>query len=123
MAEEPFVICDLRKEWSWRPYVTFWRPNNANYAYPLSWAGDYTKAEVDAQAVYYTEKEGRSLVRFAVPRAVAERLSESPAPGIIDGDTGPVVVQNPENLRKLRVAAYIPSSVSSGTSLSEEVKG
>ncbi|WP_313194646.1 hypothetical protein [Shinella zoogloeoides] len=114
MADEPFVICDLRKEWSWRPYVTFWRPKNSNYAYPLSWAGDYTKAEVDAQAAYYTEKEGRSLVRFAIPRSVAERLSEAPAPGIIDGDAGPVVVQTPENLRKLRAAAYIPATDAKG---------
>lgn len=117
MAEEPFVICDLRKEWSWRPYVTFWRPNNANYAYPLSWSGDYSKETVDKNAGYYTEKDGRSYLRFAVPRAVAEALSEPPRPGDIDGDVGPVVLNNEANRRALRKAAYIPVTIkSSGTS-------
>lgn len=112
MAEEKYLICDLRTEWDWRPYITFWRPNNANYAYPLSWAGDYTKATVDANAGYYTERDGRSLLRFAVPREVAESIAEAPEPGRIDGDTGPVVRNTGDNRRVLRKAAYVPSLLS-----------
>lgn len=109
-----YLICDLRTEWKWRPYITFWRPNNANYAYPLSWSGDYLKATVDEAAAYYTELEGRSLIRFAVPRPIAEALSEAPEPGQIDGDAGPVVPNTPENHRALRAMAYIPSSFAQG---------
>lgn len=107
-----YLICDLRKDWNWRPYVTFWRPNNSNYAYPLSWSGDYSKETVDEGANYYTEKDGRSFIRFAVPREVAEKIAENPRPGDIDGDTGPVVRNTDENRRILRKAAYIPERFS-----------
>ena len=102
----PFLICDLRTEWKWRPYITFWRPNNANYAYPLVWAGDYTESQVIEGGSYYTTVEGVALIRFAVEREVAEAMSTAPHPGHIDGDTGPVVLNNAENRRKLRAAAY-----------------
>lgn len=103
----PFLICDLRAEWSWRPYVTFWRPNNANYAYPLSWAGDYTESQVIEGGRYYTTKEGgRSLIRFAVERRIAEAMATAPQRGHIDGDTGPVVLNTADNRRKLRAAAF-----------------
>ena len=108
---EVFLICDLRREWCKRPYVTFWRPNNANYAYPLSWAGDYSRAEIDANADYYTEFDRNLLVRFAVPRDVAEALAEAPTKGDIDGDAGPVVRHTALNQRKLREAAYVPEAM------------
>lgn len=109
-----FLICDLRDEWKWCGYITFWRPNNSNYAYPLVWAGDYAKADVDAKAHYYTERQGKILKRFAVPRAIAEAISEAPERGLIDGDTGPVVRNTADNRRKLREAAYIPSNFLEG---------
>lgn len=107
---DSFLICDLREDWSKKPYVTFWRPNNANYAYPLPWSGDYSRAVVDKNASYYTEKRGHIFLRFAVPRDVAESISEAPEPGRIDGDAGPVVRNSGVNRRILRKAAYIPAT-------------
>ncbi|MDW5314980.1 hypothetical protein [Rhizobium sp. PL01] len=107
---ESFLICDLREDWMRRPYITFWRPNNANYAYPLTWSGDYPRATVDEKANYYTERRGRILLRFAVPRDVAEAISEAPEPGRIDGDAGPVVRNSGVNRRILRKAAYVPAT-------------
>ena len=101
------LICDLRPEWNWRPYVTFWRPNNANYAYPLVWAGDYTEAEVIAGGDYYTTIEDGQLIRFPVERRIVEAMATAPEPGHIDNDTGPVVRQTPENCEALRSAAFI----------------
>lgn len=40
-----FFIVDLRPEWRGNPYVTLWRPDDAGYAYPLPWAGRYSKAQ------------------------------------------------------------------------------
>lgn len=105
----PFLICDLRTEWNWRPYVTFWRPNNANYAYPLVWSGDYTEDEVMKGGSYYTTIESGILIRFPVLRSLVEPMAVAPEPGHIDGDTGPVVRQNPETCAKLRELAYQPA--------------
>ncbi len=102
----PFLICDLRPEWSWRPYVTFWRPNNANYAYPLAWSGDYTAEQVMKGGSYYTTVEGGVLIRFPVLRSLVEPMAVAPERGQIDGDTGPVVRQTPENCVRLRDLAY-----------------
>lgn len=104
------LICDMRPEWSVNPFITFWRPGNAGYAYPLSWAGDYTPDEIAEGGHYYTYRKGRSLKRFAVPREVAEAISVPPPPGAIDGDAGPVVLNTPENRRKLRRRAFIPEA-------------
>lgn len=115
LEAESYLICDLRTEWKGKPYITFWRPNNANYAYPLSWAGDYTKATVDAAARYYTEMDGRTVLRFAVARGVAEAIAEAPEPGHIDGDKGPVVRNSGANRRVLRKAAYLPAGFLEGS--------
>lgn len=104
----PFLICDLRPDWNGRPYVTFWRPKNANYAYPLSWAGDYTEAEVLAQHGYYTTHDERGLlIRFPIERVLVEPMAKPPAPGIIDGDAGPVVENTAAMRRKLRKLALL----------------
>lgn len=102
----PFLICDLRPEWNRRPYVSFWRPKNANYAYPLVWAGDYTEAEVMAGGSYYTTFEDGKLIRFPILRSLVEPLAVPPAPGRIDGDTGPVIVNTIGMQEKLRSVAY-----------------
>lgn len=97
-----FFIADLRHEWKDHPYITFWRPRNANYAWPLSWAGRYTKDDVDKAGSYFAEKDGRSLIRFAVPCDCAEKIAVAPDAGMIYGDVGPVVRNTPENRRYLR---------------------
>lgn len=105
----PFLICDLRTEWNWRPYVTFWRPNNANYAYPLVWAGDYTEADVMQGGSYYTTVESGSLIRCPILRSLVEPMARAPEPGQIDGDTGPVIRNDSRTRAKLRKLAYEPA--------------
>lgn len=105
----PFLICDLRPGWSSHPYVTFWRPKNANYAYPLSWAGDYTEAEVMEGGGYYAVYEAGHLIRFPVERSAVEPLAVDPAVGIIDGDSGPVIRNTAALRQELRKLAYAPA--------------
>lgn len=104
----PFLICDLRPEWNSRPYVTFWRAKNANYAYPLIWAGDYTEGAVVTGGGYYRTLENDRLIRFPIERALVETLAVPPEPGIIDGDAGPVVPNTAAIRRKLRKLAFSP---------------
>lgn len=105
----PFVICDLRPEWRWKPYVTFWRPDDAGYAYPLIWAGNYTEEAVVAGGRYYTASENGKLVRFAVPRSAVEAFAVPPNPKEIDGDAGPVVPNTAAFRKKLQKLAFIPT--------------
>lgn len=107
MTDEYFIV-DLRPEFARNPYVTFWRPKNAGYAYPLSWSGRYGKAEVIEGGSYYTKREGRSFTRFAVPCAIVEALAVAPKPGMIDGDAGPVVVNDASRRTALRKAPLHP---------------
>lgn len=109
MAEE-YYIADMRREFRGNPYVTFWRPKNNGYAYPLSWAGKYTEGTVAEGGSYYTTRDGRTLARCAVPVSMADKIATDPGPGMIDGNAGPVVVNNVENRRKLRRAAFLPQS-------------
>lgn len=109
MAEE-YYIADMRRDFRGNPYVTFWRPDNAGYAYPLSWAGKYTERAVVEGGSYYTTRKGRSLVRFAVPVSAVDRIATDPGPGTIDGDAGPVIINSEKNRRVLRRAAFLPQS-------------
>lgn len=86
------------------PYVTVWRPDCAGYAYPLSWAGKYTRQDVAERANYLNNGEET----IAVPCALVEALSEPPIPGRIDNDAGPVVRKTPTNLRLLKAARWLP---------------
>ena len=106
---EALVICDLRPDWRRNPFVTFWRPDDAGYAFPLSWAGDYTPETVRAGGTYYTKHEDGKLIRFAVPRSVAEAMAVPPPDRMIDGNAGPVVPNNAQNRKKLLKAAHIPT--------------
>lgn len=116
MADTPeaeFYIVDLRRAWSGDPYISLWRPNNANYAWPLPWAGRYNKTTVDEGGAYYAWRESRGgkgrFSRFPVPCAVVEKLATAmPAPGRIDGDAGPVLLNNAETRAALRKARYVP---------------
>lgn len=108
-----FYIVDLRPEWrkkKFYPYITVWRPDDCGYAFPLCWAGIYSKARVDTKPHYYANAKGtRKLMNFPVLRAVVEALSvPEPRPGIIDGDVGLVLLNTPEVRRALWRAAYRP---------------
>jgi len=97
-----FYVVDMRPSFRDNPYVTFWRPKNAGYAYPLPWSGRYSAETIEAGAGYYAERDGRSLIRFAAPCDQVDKLGTDPGPGMIDGDVGPVIVNSVENRRRLR---------------------
>lgn len=102
---DQYVIVDMRAKWARRPFLSFWRPNFAGYAYPLSWAGDYAKATVIEKDEYLTRRRYSVATgkytgkweRFAVLRSVAEAVATAPPPGRVDGNAGPVVVNNKKN--------------------------
>ena len=108
----PFVICDLRPEWRRKPYVTFWRPDNAGYAYPLVWAGDYSEETIMGAQRYYSAFDGANLIRFPVERSAAEALGVAPNPGAVDGDVGPVIPNNATMRKSLRKLVFTPSLIS-----------
>lgn len=94
-----YYVADFRPEWRHKPYVTFWRPEDAGYCYPLPWAGRYTRAEIEAGGSYYTKREGRRFIRFAVPCSIVDAMGTAPEAREIDGDTGPVVRKTAARLR------------------------
>ena len=112
MSNEPCYIVDVRLEWAGNPYITVWRPDNAGYAYPLSWAGKYDRATIDQQPGYYhVLRYGfkRALDRFPVPCSVVHQFAAEPRKGFVDGDVGPVVPNTPAIRSALRKARYVPN--------------
>ncbi len=85
-------------------YITFWRPDNCGYSWPLSWAGRYSSENVMASQDYYNN--GHSTV--AVPCSVIDPMGVAPEPGMVDGDTGPVVLNNKANWTAILAAALAP---------------
>lgn len=85
-------------------YITVWRPDCCGYAFPLSWAGKYTRDDVRQRHSYLNNGEET----IAVPCAVLDELAEPPAPRMIDGDAGPVVRKSAKNLRLIRAARWLP---------------
>lgn len=108
MAEPLYYICDLRPEWRGKPCVTFWRPANAGYAFPLPWSGKYTLAEVVADPGYYWErpygKPKGAYIRFPIACDEVDKFGAAPTPHLIDGDVGPVVWKTTRIVRALRDA-------------------
>lgn len=97
-----FYICDLREVWRRHKYVTFWRPNNANYAWGIEWSGLYDLATVNAKGDYYLQPAG-DRERFPVPAAMVRLLA---VPATIDGKRVTAVRNTPRNREFLRAAAY-----------------
>ena len=74
-------------------YITLWRPDDKGYAYPTPWAGRYAREHVLAHLSYYNS--GNCTV--AVPCEVLDAVAVPPAPRMIDGDAGPVVLNTRAN--------------------------
>lgn len=111
-GEDGYAIVDLRLEFRGNPYITLWRPKNAGYAYPLPWAGQYNAEQLAEQPAYYAKRRyrhARAFDRWPVAWAVVERLAVTPAPGMIDGDTGPVLRNDASTRRALRRARILPA--------------
>ncbi len=107
-ANAEFYIVDLRSKWQKRPYISFWRPGSAGYAYPLIWAGKYTKAEIDRHASYFSRRD-REQLRFPVLCVEVEKLAiQTPADGLIDGNSGPVVLNTAKIRLTLKLHRYLP---------------
>jgi hypothetical protein len=81
-------------------YITFWRPDDKGYCWPLSWAGKYAEKAVMDNLGYYNS--GCSAI--AVLASVVDALAETPRQGDIDGNAGPVVRNTKRNWRLIRAA-------------------
>lgn len=103
-TEDQFYIVSVKHTMRRDRYITFWRPSDAGYAYPLSWAGRYHRAGVLARTGYYND--GISTV--AVPCSVVDPLGVDPIKGTVDNDAGPVVLNNAANWRTLLNAVIEP---------------
>jgi len=96
MAREFYIVSVVHTERR-HSYVTFWRPKNSGYCWPLSWAGRYDEATVRGALSYYNDGENN----IAVDAATVDNLAQKPATGKIDGDAGPVVANNAATWRVL----------------------
>lgn len=94
--ERSFYVVNLSHLNREHKYVTFWRPDDCGYAFPLSWAGRYPESVVREHLRYYNRGDN-----IAVPCSVVEALAVDPAKGDIDNDAGPVVLSNRDNWKVL----------------------
>lgn len=99
-----YYIASLKHTRRENDYITFWRPDNAGYAWPLSWAGKYTAEQVLAEQDYYNN----GTCKIAVPCDLVDALGIPTAPGMVDNDAGPVVLNNRTNWRCLIEFAIEP---------------
>lgn len=96
-----FYVVSLKHTRRDSQYITVWRPEDKGYAWPLSWAGKYSEAEILAQRDYYHRGDDT----LAVPCAVLDALAVEPFKGTIDNDAGPVVMNNKANWARILEAA------------------
>src|SRR4051812_1646912 len=97
MTTELYYLVSTKHTKREDPYITFWRPNDAGYCWPLSWAGKYSRAEIQANRDYYISDN-----TFPVPCEVVDAIAGPPLPRLIDGDAGPVVDNTKGKLKYLR---------------------
>ena len=95
-----FYIASVTHTHREHQYVTFWRPEDQGYAWPLSWSGRYTEEQVLDSLEYYND----GWHTIAIPVDVVQRLAVPPFKGTIDGDAGPVVMNTLENWKVLQDA-------------------
>ena len=101
-----YFIVSLKWTRKGDPYITFWRADNAGYVWPLSRAGRYTKAAVEAEPDYHNN----GIDTFAVPVDAAIAMGVAPKLGTVDGDAGPVIPNTIEAMAALRGLA-IPGTI------------
>lgn len=120
MSEVLYYVIDLRPEWTCRPCISLWRPNDCGYAYPLAWAGKYTAERINEGGSYYTEQGVRYFQRFAVACDIVEGLAEILPTKIVDcWQEGPHLLNTAKNRAALRRARYRPAGRSA---LAPEIK-
>lgn len=108
-----YYLIDLREKNNRNPYITFWRPNDAGYCYPVPWAGEYTEERIIEGDDYYTRRRWQKRTnaytgiweRIAIRTDLIKPFCIKPAYGLIDGNIGPVIANTGKNrisLRRLR---------------------
>jgi hypothetical protein len=88
--EQTYFIVSVTHTLRRDPYITFWRPKDSGYCWPLSWAGRYGHRAVSEGRGYYNDGD----LNIAVKCDVVDALAVPPEPGRVDGDAGPVVPNN-----------------------------
>lgn len=110
-----YYILSLKWTRKREPYVSFWRPNNAGYCWPLEWAGVYTSEQIADAPRYYNDGENT----LAVPVGVVEGLTVIDHKGKADpvsrltGQRGRCVPFTAKNMGILRAAALPTQPVES----------
>lgn len=108
-----FYICDMRHEWLYRPYVSFWRHDDKGYCYPLSWAGKYSLDRIRSLPDYYWQKNTKSFIRFPILCDAVDKIAVDPKLGTIDGDASPVVWMNKNTRATLRASMLLLKAIKS----------
>lgn len=97
-----FYVISVKHTMRRDPFITFWRPENCGYAYPLSWAGKYPEDQISLN--YHNSGDDT----IAVPVDVVDALAEPTPRGWIDNDAGPIVYNNRTNWNALLAAVIAP---------------
>lgn len=82
-------------------YITFWRPNDSGYCWPLEWAGKYSIESVISNLDYYNN--GHSTI--AVHKSIVDEMAVEPLEGRTDGNAGPVVLNTKNAWQKIHAYA------------------
>lgn len=99
-----FYVISLKNSLKRDRYITFWRPDDKGYAWPLSWAGKYGRDRVMEHIDYYNS----GCDSISAPVDVIDAMTVAPNKGDIDGDAGPVVLNTAENWHKIMAAVIQP---------------
>lgn len=102
VGKKMLYIVSVRHTQRGDQFITFWRPNNAGYAYPLSWAGKYDSDEI----LQGYHNNGWDTI--AVSCDVVDALAEPTPRGWIDNDAGPIVYHNRANWKVLLANVIVP---------------
>ena len=96
MSEQLYYVVSVTHTNRDHDYITVWRPENKGYAWPLSWAGQYSHQAILDEMDYYHQGEN-----VALPCKLLDEMAVAPLAGKIDNNAGPVVLNNKHNWAKI----------------------
>jgi hypothetical protein len=72
VGEREYLIMSVKHTRPGDRWITFWRPNDAGYAYRMDWCGRYPEATVRAHSGYYDSIGNTFAVPadYVLPRAI-----------------------------------------------------
>jgi len=101
---ESYVIMSVKHTRRADRWITFWRPDNAGYAWRMDWVGRYDADRVKEQPGYYDNSHGT----YAIPAAFVEARAVE-----CEDDSGVGFrVPNSSSMRRKMVRAAIRARVS-----------